>query len=773
MKSKASFSEAARLQVLGQYDLLDKNQQAQFDDLTRLASQILKTPIALIEVIDQHRVWFKSKIGFKASEMPRLGAFHGRTTLQNRLIVVKDTLKDKRFALSPFVVSEPHVRFYAGIPLTTAEGFVLGTLSVLDVVPRVLDKEQKKALRALANQVMLLIESQRRRPILPSILQDLTEELDGRSKDVEWVRKTETRLKCILDHNITGISFANLEGTITEANDAFCELVGYTDDDILAGQLNWRNLTPAELHHLDDKAVETIKASGSCAPIETEYIRKDGRRVPVLFAAALLSGSQEEIVCFSVDVTDHKRAQSKMSYLAFHDPLTDLPNQALYKDRLDQAIALARRNEQMLAVVLVSLDRFKIIHDTLGYVTADLLFQEVAERLSGCVRECDTVARIGNEEFALLLTQVRRAEDAAKIAQDIGEVLSVPFSIDGQELFLTCSIGISLSPDDGTDSVSLLKNAGTAQNRAKLQDGNDYQFYTSGRTTKALRQLLLENNLRPGLSNGEFVIHYQPQLNITTFQVVGMEALVRWQHPALGLLYPVDFITLAEESGLIVSLGEWVLRSACAQSKSWQDAGYDPVRLAVNLSARQFRQPKLVDTIKQILSETGLDPHFLELELTEGSVMSDPDEAIHKLLELKAMGLQISIDDFGTGYSSLNYLKRFPINTLKIDQSFVAEINTGPDDVAIVTAIITLAHALNLNVIAEGVETQEQLELLRVLKCDEVQGYMFGLPLCAEEFSDLLTNRRSSNSRRNYNTNPLPPIHDILNGTYDKTNGTH
>lgn len=274
--------------------------------------------------------------------------------------------------------------------------------------------------------------------------------------------------------------------------------------------------------------------------------------------------------------------------------------------------------------------------------------------------------------------------------------------------------------------------------------------------------------MRPGLENEEFIIHYQPQVNIRTFQIVGMEALIRWQHPGLGLLYPLEFIPLAENSGLIVSIGEWVLRCACAQSKSWQDAGFDPLRLAVNLSARQFQQPKLVETVAQILKETGLDPRFLELELTEGSVMKDPDEAIGKLHELKAMGVKISIDDFGTGYSSLNYLKRFPIDTLKVDQSFVSDVNTDSDDAAIVTAIITLAHALNLNVIAEGVETQEQLDFLRLLNCDEVQGFLFGKALVVEEFTELLVERRGLNSRLNYDTNPLPPLHRILEGLHDK-----
>ena len=589
----------------------------------------------------------------------------------------------------------------------------------------------------------------------------MTDKRNGHHKATKAQRKSEARLSCILDQNLTGISFANLEGIITEANAAFCRMVGCTADDLSAGKVTWRGITSPLHRYLDDKAVKQIEETGSCTPFETEYAGKE-KPVPVLLSASLLAAHQE-VVGFSLDLTEFKEAEAKANHLAYHDALTNLPNQALFKDRLHQALALSRRNEQMLAVLLVNLDRFKTINDTLGYLTADQLLRDVATRLSGCVRDSDTVARFSGDEFAILLTQISRTQDAAKTAESIMEALSTPFHFEAQRLFVTASIGISVCPDDGRDAIALLRSAGTALKRTKERDGNDYQFYTSGRTTKALRQLILENNLRPGLEREEFVIHYQPQVNIRTFEIVGMEALVRWEHPGLGLLYPIEFISLAEHSGLIVSIGEWVLRNACAQSKSWQDAGFEPLRMAVNLSARQFQQPKLVDTIAQILKETGLDPRYLELELTEGSVMKDPDEAIGKLHELKAMGVKISIDDFGTGYSSLNYLKRFPIDTLKIDQSFISELNTDPDDAAIVTAIITLAHALKLNVIAEGVETQEQLEFLRGLSCDEVQGFLFAKGIPAEEFTELLMQRRGLNSRMSYDTNPLPALH-TLNG---------
>jgi diguanylate cyclase (GGDEF)-like protein len=440
-----------------------------------------------------------------------------------------------------------------------------------------------------------------------------------------------------------------------------------------------------------------------------------------------------------------------------YDTLTNLPNQVLFKDRVQHVLALTRRHEQALAVILLNLDKFKVINDTLGFQSGDQVLQEVAQRLTSCVRESDTVARFGSDEFAVLLTQISRAEDAAIVAENIKVSLDRPFNLNGQDYFITSRMGISLHPYDGKDTLSLLKSAATALSRAK-EHANGYEFYTPGRTTKALKQLLLQNNLRAGLERNEFVIHYQPQVNTETAQVVAMEALVRWQHPGLGLLYPGEFISLAEDNGLIGLLSEWVLRNACRQNKCWQDAGFDPLRVAVNLSALQFQQPKSIETIARVLDETGLDPHFLELELTEGSIMKNPEQAIKKLHEFKAMGVRISIDDFGTGYSSLNYLKRFPIDTLKIDQCFVREITSDAADAAIVKAIITLAHALKLNVIAEGVETSDQFESLQMLKCDEVQGFLFSKPLSTEEFTQLLSEKRRHDSPRDYATTRLPSL---------------
>jgi diguanylate cyclase (GGDEF)-like protein/PAS domain S-box-containing protein len=553
--------------------------------------------------------------------------------------------------------------------------------------------------------------------------------------------KVDAALRRLVATNLFAVVFTDLSGNILDADESFLNLLGYTANDL---PKRIHDLTLPEHQRLDEEAFEKLMAFGVCAPFEKDLIKGDGSVVPVLFGAAI---HDEEIACFVVDVSHNKQTQEKLNHLAYHDALTDLPNQVLFKDRLKQAIALSRRNDQMQGVLLLNLDRFKTINDSLGYTAGDRLLQSVAQRLTSCVRESDTVARFGSDEFAILLTQIPRAQDAANVARAIKESLAQAFIFEEQEIFVSSSIGISLYPQDGRDTAGLLKTAGAALDRAKVQGGNTYQFYTAGGTTRALKQLVLESNLRPGLERAEFVVQYQPQISIRDFHLVGMEALVRWQHPSFGLLYPGEFISLAEESGMIISLGDWIMRTACAQSQVWQDAGLAPMIVSVNFSARQFQQQTFITDVAQILKDTNLDPRWLELELTESSIMKDPEEAIEKLHELKLMGIRVAIDDFGTGYSSLNYLKRFPIDTLKIDRTFVSDVCKDPHDTAIVRAIIDLGHALDLTVIAEGVETKEQLQYLSALECDVVQGFLFSKALSAKAFEELLVEQRQISSK--------------------------
>lgn len=439
-----------------------------------------------------------------------------------------------------------------------------------------------------------------------------------------------------------------------------------------------------------------------------------------------------------------KQRTAQVDHLSYHDALTGLPNRLLFEDRVAQAILSAQRNQQMVAVMLLDLDRFQSINDTLGPMVGDRVLCDVAERLGICGRAGDSMARLGSDEFALLLTQLENPEDADNLNQKIVAAFQHPFFCGSHELYITASKGISFYPLDGTDAHSLLKNAGAALCQAKEQGGNAYQIYTADMNAGSLKRLALENSLRRALERDEFIVHYQPQADADTRNITGVEALVRWQHPELGLISPAEFIPLAEETGLMVPLGEWVLRTACAQNKAWQQAGYIKFSMSVNLSLRQFRQTNLTGMVEQVIRETGLDPTCLELELTESSVMMNTESAVTTLRKLQALGIRIAIDDFGTGYSSLNYLKNLPIDTLKIDRSFVRDAATNPVDAAIVQAIITLAHSLNLKVKAEGIETQEQLDFLRLLRCDEIQGYLLSRPLPAEALEQLLSAEQKS-----------------------------
>ncbi len=439
-----------------------------------------------------------------------------------------------------------------------------------------------------------------------------------------------------------------------------------------------------------------------------------------------------------MELAEVKQVAETIWQQVYYDPLTGLPNRMLFEDRLTLELAHARRDKQGLAVMFLDLDHFKLINDTLGHSVGDQLLQDVAHRLKDTLRGTDTIARMGGDEFALLLTRVTHAENVARVAQKIFHVFKPPFNFGGHDFHITPSIGITLYPTDGEDPQTLLKNADTALYRAKEQGRNVYQFYTPAMNAKTLERLVLENNLRRALERKEFVIYYQPRVKINTKQIIGMEALVRWQHPEQGLISPVKFIPLAEETGLIMPLGEWVLRTACAQTKAWQEAGFPPLRVGVNLSARQFQQPNLVERVAQVLKETGLHPHYLELEITESAAMQNAEYTLPVLYHLKEMGIHISIDDFGTGYSSLSYLKKFPFHTLKLDQSFIRDLATDPNDAMIAKVVITLAHGLKLEVVAEGVETQEQLDFLKQLQGDEVQGYLFSKPLPAKEFEELL-----------------------------------
>ncbi|MEK6728706.1 MAG: EAL domain-containing protein [Planctomycetota bacterium] len=439
------------------------------------------------------------------------------------------------------------------------------------------------------------------------------------------------------------------------------------------------------------------------------------------------------------EIAARKQVEEKVEHVALHDTLTALPNRVLFGDRLCLALAQVRRTKKMAAVICLNLDRFKIVNETLGHNQGDLLLQGVAGRLKGCVREDDTIARLGGDEFAIVLSGLTHVDHVHTVANKILIAMKQPYIINEHELYVKTSMGISLYPNDGDSAEILLKNADIAMHHTREQGGNNYTFYVSAMYNKSFAAMILERDIHRALERKEFVVYYQPQVDTNTGLIIGMEALIRWQHPHRGLISPVEFLPFAEESRMIISIDEMVLHTVCMQNKAWLDKGFSPLYAAVNLSAHTFQQNNLIELVTSVLKETGMPPHLLELEITEGAAMQNLEATIYNLTKLRELGIQIALDDFGTGFSSLFYLKKFPINKLKISQHFVRDLTTDQNDKMIVGAVIALAHSLKFGVIAEGVETNEQLDFLKQQHCTDIQGYLFHKPLSMAMFEELLS----------------------------------
>ncbi len=467
---------------------------------------------------------------------------------------------------------------------------------------------------------------------------------------------------------------------------------------------------------------------------EALHRRKDGTTYPVEVSIRFLADEgRPAFVAYVADITPRRTQEEQLRYLAYNDALTGLPNRVLLHDRLQQAVSQADRSGKLVALMFLDLDRFKVINDTLGHRTGDLVLAAAAERLSECVRKSDTVARLGGDEFAVIYGNCNQPEDVAKLGDRILEAFAKPFSVDGHQAFIGTSAGITMYPTDAGDVDRLLQNADLAMYRAKEQGGSNYQFYVPAMNAAIQDRLVLETELRRALEQGEFMVHYQPQIALQSGEIVGVEALVRWQHPSRGLLLPEMFLPVAEDSGLIVAIGEWVLRQACVQNKAWMAAGLPPLLLAVNLSAAQVKQQNLVTTVTGALQNSGLEPQYLELELTENT-----RGPATNLQPLHRLGVKIALDDFGTGYSPLSYLRGYPVHKVKIDRSFVGELATDANSTAMTRGVIALAHSLHLSVVAEGVETAAQMEFLRRNQCDGAQGYYFSPAVPADAFDRLL-----------------------------------
>jgi diguanylate cyclase (GGDEF)-like protein/PAS domain S-box-containing protein len=528
-------------------------------------------------------------------------------------------------------------------------------------------------------------------------------------------------------------------GRIVFANAALARLLGAPDESALLGSSLLEAVDPERQEGLADR-IQAAQREGQRSPFgEERLLRRDGTTAEVELCVVPFEGFGEPAVQVVVrDISDRKRSEEQMTALAYRDALTGLPNRRLFNDRLGIALAQARRYRHRLAVVFVDLDRFKPVNDTLGHAAGDELLRAVAERLSACVRLGDTVARLAGDEFTLLLPGIHYVEDVSKVSLKLSEAMRRPFRVCGQEVRVSASGGISIYPDDGQDAETLLTNADLAMYRAKQQGRDNFEMYSPSMAQKALEQGALADNLRGALVANQMALYYQPTLDLATGKIVGAEALLRWQHPELGLVFPKDFLSLADFTGLILSLGPWALERACAQARDWQKRGSRDVFVAVNLSAYELQQSELTSHVERALRETGLDPSSLHLEIPEGYAMQDLERTIEKLRSLKALGVSITIDGFGAGFSSLARLRRLPIDALKMDLSFVRGATTDPDDASLVTAVIAVAHSLKLQVIAQGVETEAQVALLRSLQCDGVQGYIWSPPVPAEECERLL-----------------------------------
>ncbi len=577
----------------------------------------------------------------------------------------------------------------------------------------------------------------------------LQHEILEHKRTAEALQKSEARYRTVLETAPDPVIVYDGEGRVTYLNPAFSRVFGWTLEESHGQKINF---VPVECLSENRLILKKIQENINISGLETKRLTKSGTRVDVSISGAGFLDEQGQIqgsVITVQDITERKKTEQEIRFIAYHDALTGLENRKSFYMRLEDHILHLHGKERRIgdkwALMFLDLDRFKYINDTLGHDIGDELLKEIAARLQKCVRKTDYVFRLGGDEFTILLNSLSSDSDAARVAQKIRQQIALPCYIKNHELFITVSLGISIYPHDGQDVETLVKNADMAMYAAK-EESEGYRFFTEEMNQKALERMRLERSLRTALQSNQFIVHYQPLIDSQNL-ILGMEALLRWSHPEYGLINPSRFIPLAEETGAIVPIGKWVLHTACQQTKLWHNMGYTNLYVSVNLSTRQFKEPDLIETIEQVLELTGLPPHYLKLEVTESGIMENPDQAIVTMHYLRAKGVRFSIDDFGTGYSSLSYLKRFPIDTLKIDRSFVIDSIHNKNDQEIIKTIISMARSLNMEALAEGVETQEQHQFLVQQGCQMMQGYYLGWPMPAEQFQERLYLQKASKSK--------------------------
>lgn len=648
----------------------------------------------------------------------------GTAVRERRPVIVRDILRDPRFAPWRAQALKRGYQSSIALPLILGNGLP-GVLNIYADEPDAFDHEEARLLREVADDLAFGLESMRARR--------------ARELAEEALRRSEERFRELVGAIPHGVQESDLEGRITYSNAAMHRILGVQPGS-LVGHHIWDFHAPEERAQLKAYIARLVTDLPEPTPYYGRNFTPAGEPVDLQVDWTYKHNDRGELTGFIsviTDITERKRSQEQLDHLAHHDPLTGLPNRLLFNDRLETAVAHARREQYELAVLFIDIDHFKNINDSLGHPVGDRFLRLVAERIIATLRASDTLARLGGDEFIVLLDEIRGPHDAGVLASKLRDCFLEPFVVDEHELHLTVSIGISLFPRDGRDAATLVRNADAAMYRAKDEGRNDFRFYTRDLTESVFERLTMESALRGALERNELQVHYQPQVNLRTGAVIGAEALLRWQRPG-GMVSPAAFIPLAEESGLIIPIGQWVLETATAQMQRWLDHGVTLERLAVNIAASQIQRAPLAKMVRAALERSGLPPGMLELEITESSIMHGTERNFAVLDELKSLGVRLAIDDFGTGYSSLGYLKRMPIDKLKIDQSFVFEVPDNANDVAITRAVIALAQSLGMNVLAEGVETEAQRRFLVEHGCNHGQGYLYSRPLPADTFEDWL-----------------------------------
>ena len=576
---------------------------------------------------------------------------------------------------------------------------------------------------------------------IKSLEDQLADALNEMNQAVVLQRDTEWRLRLLIEvvRNLSmGVVIMDEDFVVTSVNNAYCQISGLPESQIIGTRPPFETLmsNDPEMHQkIWSSLLSEHKWEGEL------WGQRGEEKIAFDIAITAIVDADEKPSQYAAivsDITQRKQDEERILRQANFDNLTGLPNRALFVDRLGQSLLTMSRAQHKLGLMFIDLDGFKLVNDTLGHDKGDDLLREAAVRISSCTRDGDTVARLGGDEFTVIMPNLHDAKDAPLVAQRILEALAKPFDLDDTESFVSGSIGITIFPDDASDANNLLKNADAAMYRAKDLGKANFQFFTSDLNAEVAERLTIKNGLVKALERDEFKVFYQPKVTLSTGQIESVEALMRWDNPDLGMVSPARFIPVLEETGMVVEVGEWAIREACKQHRIWIDEGLPPIRIAVNLSARQLREISFVSVLQKVLHETGVGPEGIEIEITESMIMSDTDSAIAALTELHGLGICVAMDDFGTGYSSLSYLRQFPIDTIKIDGSFVADISTSADDAEIVRTIISMGQTLNKTIVAEGVETEEQLQLLRNFKCDQIQGYLFSRPVPGNELTEFI-----------------------------------